>query len=151
MDLHYLTDRLEIDDLITRYVVAVDSKTHDLLDSVFTPDAFIDYSDASGVKGHYPEMRKWIEDVVSPYPMTQHIVVNRQVDLDGDAARVRCYVFNPMGFPDAEGGLTLFFVGGYYNDRCVRTPDGWRIAERTYENAWLAGTVPQEALQTNRR
>ena len=60
---------------------------------------------------------------------------------------MRCYVFNPMGLPDDDGNLTLFFVGGYYNDRCVRTPDGWRIAERMYEHAWLAGTVPEQALR----
>ena len=32
--------------------------------------------------------------------------------------------------------LGLFFMGGYYVDRLVRTPAGWRIAERTEELSW---------------
>jgi hypothetical protein len=69
--------------------------------------------------------------------MTQHFVVNRHVDLDGDTATGRSYFYNPMGSPDGKGGLSLFFVGGYYNDVFRRTPDGWRIVERVEENAWF--------------
>ena len=37
-------------------------------------------------------------------------------------------------------------VGAYYNDRLVCTNEGWRIAERIEEHAFLEGTLP-EALQ----
>jgi hypothetical protein len=39
-----LIDRLEIDDLLTRYTVALDTREWDLLATVFTPDATIDYT-----------------------------------------------------------------------------------------------------------
>ena len=35
----YLGDRVEIDDLLTRYASAIDTREWDLLDSVFTADA----------------------------------------------------------------------------------------------------------------
>ena len=42
--------------------------------------------------------------------------------------------------------LTGFTVGAYYNDRLVRTEQGWRIAERIEETAFLEGSLP-EALK----
>ena len=42
MDLQTLGDRLEINDLLTRYAHSVDSKDWTLYRSVFTEDAFID-------------------------------------------------------------------------------------------------------------
>ncbi|MBA3303792.1 MAG: nuclear transport factor 2 family protein [Acidimicrobiia bacterium] len=132
-----LADRLEIDDLLTRYAVAIDTKDWGLLATCFTPDARIDYSSVGGAKGSYPEVAKWLEETLALFPMTQHFVNNRHVTLDGDAATGRSYFYNPMGSPDGKGGLKLFFVGGYYNDVFSRTADGWRIVERVEENAWF--------------
>jgi hypothetical protein len=55
-------------------------------------------------------------------------------------------VYNPMGLNSAEGKLRLFYVGAYYNDKLVRTDQGWRIAERFEEQAFLDGQLP-EGLQ----
>jgi hypothetical protein len=143
----YLADRIEIDDLITRYAVAIDTKQFDLLDTVFTPDAYIDYAQSAGKTGHFPEMKRWMAAVMEPFAMTQHVIANRDVKLDGDTALARCYLYNPLGVSDEDGGLDLFFVGGYYTDRCVRTPDGWRIAARVSENVWLNGTVPETIVE----
>jgi hypothetical protein len=63
------------------------------------------------------------------FPMSQHIVVNKTVVIDGDRATARSAVFDPMGLPD-RNGLLVFFEGAYYDDKLVRTPDGWRISER---------------------
>jgi 3-phenylpropionate/cinnamic acid dioxygenase small subunit len=129
-------DRLEIDDLLTRYTVAIDNKDWDLLATCFTPDAHIDYSASGGTEGKYPEVAAWLGETLAAFPMTQHFCTNRTVTLAADTATVRSYFYNPMGFPDAEG-QKLMFVGGYYNDRIVRTADGWRIAERIEEMAWM--------------
>lgn len=132
-----LADRLEIDDLLTRYAVAIDTKDWGLLATCFTPDAHIDYSAVGGAKGDYPEVAKWLEETLAMFPMTQHFVTNRHVTLEGDRATSRSYFYNPMGSPDGKGGLKVFFVGGYYNDVFARTADGWRIVERIEENAWF--------------
>lgn len=140
--LQRISDRIEIDDLLTRYATAVDTKDWDLYASCFTPDAFIDYTGAGGIKGRLPEVKQWLAEVMPAFPMTQHLVTNRAVVIDGDTATSRSYLFNPMGLADAEHGLTLFLEGGYYNDKLVRTAAGWRIAERIEEPAYTTRNHP---------
>ena len=58
MDIREIADRLEIEQLIVRYTIAIDRKDWDLLDTVFTPDAILDYeSSAPDAKGPYPKMK----------------------------------------------------------------------------------------------
>lgn len=135
MTLEELLDRQEIDDLLIRYATAVDTKDWDLYETCFTPDAFIDYESAGGIKGKLPEVRAWLEKTLVMFPMTQHVVCNRSVDLDGDAATARSVFYNPMGLPQEDSQI-LFFDGGYYNDKLIRTPDGWRISERIEESSY---------------
>jgi 3-phenylpropionate/cinnamic acid dioxygenase small subunit len=139
--LQEISDRLEIDDLLSRYTFAIDDKDWDALDDVFVPDAQIDYTTSGGIKGAFPEIKAWLAKTLVMFPMTQHVLGNRRVTFDGDTATSRTYFFNPMGAPKGDGGdgLQLFYVGGYYNDRLVRTGDGWRIAERFEETAWMDG------------
>jgi len=138
-----LSDRLEINDLLIRYTVAIDTKDWDLLDTCFIPDAHVDYTQSGGTKGAYPEVRAWLAKALAMFTMTQHFIGNTTVILDGDAATSRTYVFNPMGSPKADGkGLHIFTVGGYYNDKLARTPQGWRITERFEELAFFDG-APQ--------
>ena len=51
MSLQEISDRLEIQDLLVAYSHAIDTRNWDALDDVFTPDAFIDYSDFGGGSG----------------------------------------------------------------------------------------------------
>jgi 3-phenylpropionate/cinnamic acid dioxygenase small subunit len=146
MTLREISDRFEIQDLLTRYTVAIDQKDWRLLDACFTPDAQLDYTSAGGIKGGYPEVRAWLQKALAPFPMTLHFISNTTLELRGDEARARTYVLNPMGFPNPDGSLHLFTVGAFYVDRLVRTAGGWRIAERVEETAFLDGTLP-EALQ----
>ena len=132
MTVQDIADRIEIDDLLTRYATALDAKDWDVWASCFTADAFIDYTAAGGVKGTLPEVRQWLTTVLAAFPMTQHLVTNRAVCIEGDTATCRSCLFNPMGLPD-DGGLMVFFEGGYYRDKLVRTTNGWRIAERIEE------------------
>jgi ketosteroid isomerase-like protein len=135
MTLQDVADRIEIDDLLTRYATALDAKDWDTWASCFTPDAHIDYTAAGGVKGTLSEVRRWLSEVMVGFPMTQHLVTNRAVHLDGDTATCRSCLFNPMGLPD-NGSLMVFFDGGYYRDTLVRTADGWRITERIEESTF---------------
>ena len=137
-----VADRIEIDDLITRYATAVDTKDWDLYRTVFTDDAIIDYTSAGGIRGGLGEVVEWLSHALKLFPMTQHLITNRHVVLEGDTATGRSYYYNPLGRPDGKGGMQLLFFGGYYNDRFRRTPEGWRIAERIEETAWVEGSLP---------
>jgi hypothetical protein len=129
MTLQQLSDRLEIDDLLTRYATALDGKDWDGWADCFTPDAHIDYTAAGGIKGSLAEVKQWLSSVMAGFPMTQHLVTNKVVAIDGDRAECRSALLNPMGLPDGDG-MMLWLEGGYYRDRLVRTAAGWRIAER---------------------
>ena len=143
LSLEEISDRIQIHDLLTRYTVAIDTKDWSLLDTCFTPDAQVDYTTSGGTKGAYPEVRQWLEKALSVFPMTMHFISNSTVALDGDKASARTYVINPMGFPKDDGSLHMFTVGAYYVDELVRTDDGWRIANRFEEQAYLEGSLPQ--------
>ena len=146
LSLEEISDRIQINDLLTRYTVAIDTKNWSLLDTCFTSDAQVDYTSSGGIKGAYPEVRKWLEKALAAFSMTQHFISNSSVELDGDKATARTYLINPMGFPKQDGNLHIFTVGAYYNDKLVCTDEGWRIAERFEEQAFLDGTLP-EALK----
>jgi len=136
MTVQEIADPLEIDDLLTRYATAVDTKDWALYASCFTPDAVVDYTSSGGIRGSVSDVKAWLAQIMPTFPMTQHIVANRTIVIQGDTATCRSCLFNPMGLPDEESGLVLFFEGGYYHDKLVRTPDGWRIAERVEEASY---------------
>lgn len=133
MDLQTLADRIEINDLLTTYATAVDNKDWALYRSIFTPDAFIDYESAGGVKGSLDEVVAWMEPTMAGFPMTQHLVANVGVELDGDTATVRAMFYNPMQM----GNGKCFWCGGWYNHELVRTADGWRSKRLVEESAWF--------------
>jgi hypothetical protein len=132
-----LSDRREVTSLLDRYAAAIDAKDFAALDRVFTPDAHLDYSSVGGEKGPFPEVRDWLARVLAGVPLLHHYVSNVIVALDGDQATTRCNLFNPMGAPEGDG-VFVRVVGGRYHDRHVRTPDGWRIADRRLEHLWSA-------------
>jgi len=146
LSLEQISGRIEINDLLTRYTTAIDTKSWKLLDTCFTPDAHLDYTSAGGIKGAYPQVRAWLEKALKAFPMTVHFIGNSVVTLEGDKAKARTFVLNPMGFPNKDGSLHLFTVGAFYNDELVRTGTGWRIAKRVEEQAFLDGSLPA-ALQ----
>jgi hypothetical protein len=136
--LEELFDRLEIDELLTRYATAIDTKNFDLLDTVFTPDAHVDYTTAGGIAGDFPTVKAWLAEVLPHFPQYQHVVGNRNVTIDGDTASSIATFFNPMVMKSGD----TFFCGGEYRDQLVRTADGWRIKDRFEQTVWTYGAVP---------
>ncbi len=142
-DLRFLTDRLEIDDLLTRYATALDNRRWSDLATVFTPDATLDYRSAGGIRGSFPEVSAWLASVLPFFTWTQHLVLNRAVDLvaGADTATSRAAFSNPNGAV-VDGRPWLFVVGGAYHDRLLRTPAGWRISHRVEETLWWDNPMP---------
>jgi 3-phenylpropionate/cinnamic acid dioxygenase small subunit len=146
-DARALADRAEIHDVIVRYGWAIDTKDWALLDECFLPDAYLDYtSNPGGKAGAYPVVRAWLEKVMAAFPVTQHLMANVDVRLDGDRATCRTMVTNPQGAATREGPLHFFYVGARYDDDFVRTPDGWKIAKRVETTLWFEGSLPKELL-----
>ena len=58
--------------------------------------------------------------------------------IDGDTATARTLCHNPM-IMGPEGAQTVMFVGIWYHDTFVRTPDGWRISSRREQKGYMHG------------
>ena len=130
-----------MDDLLTRYATAIDTRDWPLLDTVFTGDARLDYRSAGGLEGTYPEVRRWLAEVLPIFDVTQHLVVNRQFDADGDGVRARSCFLN-VNRLQVDGEPWLFTVGGRYHDRLICQSSGWRIARRVEHTLWWDNPMP---------
>ena len=103
--LQYLLDRLEIEDRVKLYAELIDRKRFDELESVFTPDAYIDYTASGGVAGSLDEIREYLRRSMGPL-RTQHLMSNVQCDIapDGRSAKTTVMLFNPLSYDTSPAG-----------------------------------------------
>jgi hypothetical protein len=140
LSLQEISDRLEIQQLLVDYSSAIDQKNFDALDRVFTADAYIDYRAMGGIDGRFPEVKAWLKQVLPNFPNYYHLVSNLALNIAGDSANSRTICFNPMAMQLAPDKRQVMFFGLWYLDRFVRTPQGWRIAERVEEKCFEFNT-----------
>jgi hypothetical protein len=133
MSLQALSDQQEIRALIVRYSNALDSRRFELLDEIFTPDAYIDYRATGGIDGRYPQIRRWLPPAVTAFPRMCHLVGNIQITLAGDAASARTLCLNPVAVPLPVAGQQVMFLAMWYRDELVRTARGWRMSRRVQQ------------------
>ena len=133
MDRQALADRIAAEDLLTRYATAVDRRDWEQYRSIFTADAEIDYTSAGGIAGTVDEVVEFLSTSLELFKMTQHLVSNIDLEVNGESATVTAMFNNPMRLP---GGDT-WFTGGWYHHDLVRTPDGWRSRRLREESAWF--------------
>lgn len=124
-----ISDRLEIDQVLTAYATAVDAGRFAQLTEVFTDDAVIDYSATGGATGGLTEIIDWLGQVLPNFTAYCHHLGNQQIDLAGDTATSRTLCLNPMQAGDAS----TFLIALYYRDEWRRTEAGWRISRRELE------------------
>ena len=139
MDLREISDRLQIEALLTRYTRAIDTGHWDRLDEVFTPDAQIDYTATGGIAASYAEVRPWLAEMLPIFPKRMHTLGQVDSEVHGDEATVAAYFHNPMVLPQADGADRLVEFGGIYHHDLVRTPDGWRSRRLVEELVWKRG------------
>jgi hypothetical protein len=139
VDLAQISDRLEIEALLTRYTRAIDTGDWDRLDEVFTPDADIDYTASGGIAAPYAEVKPWLAEMLPIFPRRMHTLGQVDSVVDGDAATVAAYFHNPMVLPQEEGEGVLVEFGGIYHHELVRAPDGWRSRRLLEQIVWKRG------------
>lgn len=108
---------------------AIDTNDIDALDLIFTDDAHIDFSKAGGPKADLKTIKNFLRDNLGDLPR-QHSISNFKIQIDGNSAHVRCLFINPLELPSKENVLEVAFWGGWYDDKLIRTSNGWRIQER---------------------
>src|SRR5262245_5930727 len=132
--LQRLLDKDEIVELVHRYSYLVDHKAHDEIAELFTEDCVVDYGPglAPPVRGR-DALRAMFGSGAAPtyarpgFAATSHHNANVLVEFDGDD---RATVLTSLYAWHRTGDGRTPRVWGYYHDVAVRTPDGWRLAER---------------------
>jgi hypothetical protein len=122
--------------LTIAYAWALDTRNYDELRSVFAPDATAVLRGVSceGVDGIIGRISR----PLGRLDATQHLVSNQQVRVEGDTGTCRTQLQSQHVLRGTEGGDT-YLIGGVYEDRLERRPDGWRIVHRTLTETWTAG------------
>ena len=129
-------DHLAIVELTVDYCWSIDSKDWPALRRIFTTDAT---AELGGELFHgIDAITARIAGALDPIDVSQHLITNHQVRVDGDRATCRCYLHAQHERRNAEGGQH-FVVAGRYEDELVRTPAGWRIAHRRLAVMWREG------------
>ena len=136
LTLQQISDRLEIEQLIVDYANAIDRRDFDALDRIFTPDAYIDYRAVGGIDGRYPEIKAWLKPALDKFPSYSHLVGNIDIKVTGDTAGARTLCFNPMVVDLGTDQKQVMFLGLWYTDKLIRTPEGWRMTERVEEKCY---------------
>ena len=139
-ELQTLLDEREIVQLATRYCRALDTKDWPLLDEVFVGDATADLAAPSPLVG-IEAIRARIRTALEHLDVSQHLVGNHEVSVEGDDATHRCYLQAQHVRRAASGAGVNYIVAGRYEDRLTRTDAGWRIVHRTLVVMWTEGNL----------
>jgi hypothetical protein len=140
--LQTVIDKIEIGEMQSRYMFALDWHDADVYASLFTEDAVVEWPEGYA-KGHeaihgacvrigiYLDR---IADAAKPTkpPRLRHFVTNRVIDVQGDHARARAYFLDLEN--DNRPRWPYVSAYGYYEDELIRTSEGWRFTHRKIFN-----------------
>lgn len=118
-----------------RYLRFLDTKAWEEYEETFVPEATGDY--AGLVFEDRASLVAYMRKNMPADRITLHQVHHPEITVDGDTARGTWYLQDKVIIPAYK-----FVLEGaaFYEDRYVRTPEGWRIAHtgytRTYEMTW---------------
>lgn len=134
-------DHTEITRRVYEYAYGIDTRDWGLYRSIFADEITVDFSSYNGNPAATMTADAWVAGVkvlFTGLDATQHSMSNPLVDVDGDRARCRMYMQAEHFFLNVQGSQD-FALGGYYDDRLVRTGAGWKIAAVTLNVLWNRG------------
>ena len=141
-----ISDRIEIEEVLTRYCYAVDDREWDVYRGLFTPDAVIDDRVTGGIQSGIEEHVQYLSRALSNVVLSQHAVSTVRIDLSGDTAQVRAHCSCPMVVAFGEAKKHVFFQGLWYRNSIVRTHEGWKISRLVEEGYWTYNMPPNFAF-----
>ena len=140
--LRRLLDSAAIQDVQLQYASGTDGRDWDLFRRCFTDEVEVDFSEGFGqpaVTVSADELVQGTAPRMESFKATQHMMTNLRVEFeDDDHATCVAYVRARHHLPNSTGGSDQT-VYGYYTNKFVRTPDGWRIARLKLTTQWMTG------------
>jgi len=132
MDIKEISDRLELEKLVTDYATAVDTRNFTEFNNLFIADAIIDYTAVGGISGNLKEIIVYLETALDFFPNYQHFISNISLAITGNNATGKVMCFNPMQTKENQ----VFFLGIWYHDTYINIDDRWFISSRIEESSW---------------
>lgn len=133
MDPQEAADRMEIWAQLHNYAWGIDAEDWDVYRSVFTDDAFIDYTQSSPISGSVAEVSSVLAQSYARISWTQHYITNVRCEFDGDRCKVWAMFQNPMQLrPESEFAVLC----GWYEHDFVRTAEGWKSSRLVEHPKW---------------
>ena len=126
-------DLEQIRQLKYRYLRTLDTKQWDDFADCFVPEATADYAGLA-----FPDREALVDYMrtnLCPAIVTMHHCHHQEITVDGDTATGRWYLHDQV--ISAEYRFKLEGAA-FYDDRYVRTPDGWRVSHTGYERTFEA-------------
>ena len=141
-ELSEAVDRLAIDELHSRYIMALNWQDADTVAALFTEDGVLDWAggvvegreairhEVRGMRDHFAKLEE--ADAPMRAARLRHFVTNKVFDIAGDQARSLAYWLELNN----DNRVRWPYVGayGHYEDEIVRTAEGWRFKRRTIFN-----------------
>jgi hypothetical protein len=120
-----LEDKDAIRELLSEYCFRMDEFRFDELAALFTEDGewIARYARARGPA----EIAALMARNIPAEPKRKHFIMNSLIRLDGERATARTSYLVVL---QAAGAALVPSVAGTYEDRLLRTGDGWRFRER---------------------
>lgn len=128
-------DRLAIRELIDAYADAVNENDAVAWGAMWAADAvwsLPDYPEIGEIRGRDAIVAAWVA-AMAHYPGIIFVASAGAIAVDGDHATARSYTSEVY---DRDGATRR--DRGRYDDRLVRTADGWRFASRLFRNVHRA-------------
>ena len=125
-------DREEIRDLSRRYMRGLDRLDMELLASVFSDDATVDYG---FFQGSAADFVGFAHRALRDHLANHHMIGQMLIDVDGDEAVGEIY-FQAFHRIVEAGQEQDLFIAGRYVDRYRRKDGRWRIVFRSEVNDW---------------
>ena len=136
-----MSARNDIIQKLNLYGFAVDTQRWDLFDQLFTHSVDADF----GGSAHWTSLTQFKADFAAfhaPFDVTQHVMTNHQVRVDGDSARSFTYGAWRLirhAAEGAEGHGPLWDGTGWYDDLWAKTKHRWLITQRVCRVVWSTG------------
>ncbi|HMK86292.1 MAG TPA: nuclear transport factor 2 family protein [Steroidobacteraceae bacterium] len=132
-ELNTLLERDRIRRCIAALARGEDRRDAELIRASYWPDSTSDYGVFAGT---FDEYLAWVVPGSPAIPVTQHVLGQSMIELEGGTARAETHVTSyhrvKMG---AEERDTV--IGGRYLDRLQKRAGEWRIAHRTMLYDWF--------------
>lgn len=125
-------DELSIRDLANRYARMVDRRDWSEIPRVFTPDCELS-GQGYRMRGH-AELDAGLRKI-DMFSATLHCVLNQVTRLDGELGTGEFYCI-ANHIHERDGVAYKLDMGIRYEDRYVRTADGWRLGKRVLNLIW---------------